>query len=130
MDTMKVHARVLDLLDSDGVPLPGRWFHDLATGSVTYGYASSPNTFKWDAEAVTSMARDTAQEPTSNAGRELLERWASIRRMLDELDDGDPDAVLVDHDAQETTLIWEERKVAVVIEHTGEREPSSASSTP
>jgi len=113
MKTIKLHAHLLDLAERDSHPAPSHWCHDLTSGALSYRFASSSNTYTWDGEAMASTP-DIDTEPSTAPARELLVRWASIRDMVALAERRDPDRLLVDHDQDEMTLIWEREKLAVV----------------
>ncbi|MEA2170001.1 MAG: hypothetical protein QOF76_3301 [Solirubrobacteraceae bacterium] len=115
MHTIAVHANLLSLAERDDTVSPGRWFHDLADGSLTYQFSGSPNTFTWQAPAIASMARTLDAESLTPKARELLERWEAVCTMLDQAERVDPDRVLVDHEADEMTLIWDDPKRVLVV---------------
>lgn len=116
MDSIKAHAHVLGLLEGRLPKLPEQWTHDLATGALSYRFDQGPNTFTWDAGAIARMPLDLDAEPPTEAGRRLLDRWARVREMLNGLDRPGPDKVMIDHGTDEMTLLWQQEKLAVVIE--------------
>jgi hypothetical protein len=123
MDTIAVHAHFLDLCDGGSTQAPDRWYHDLATGSVTYRFGRSPNTFTWDAPAVASMVAKIEGEPSHERARELVDRWDAIARLLEDAGRTPPDRLLVDHETDEMTLVWEDPQRVVVVGQDGVAEP-------
>ncbi|HYF28609.1 MAG TPA: hypothetical protein VD931_22910 [Baekduia sp.] len=113
MQTMTVHAHFLTLAEQGGVTPPNQWRHDLVDGSLSFRYAGSPNSFAWDAEAIASMTGIDDDEPSA-AARELLVRWEAVEGLLARTGRR-PTVVLVDHDADELTLCWNDEKLAVII---------------
>jgi hypothetical protein len=116
MDSITAHASVLSLMASGAATPPDQWRHDGRDGSLTCRYDGSPNTFTWDAAAVAELAARAGDDEVLSAdASQLLERWRSVELLLaaDELPS--PDYFSVDHAGDEFTLVWEDRKLVVVI---------------
>jgi len=67
------------------------------------------------------MPPDIGTEPSTARARELLARWASIRDLLARTERRDLDRLLVAHDHDEMTLIWEREKLALIFAPPDER---------
>jgi hypothetical protein len=121
MKTIRLHAHLLDLAEQSSTTVPSCWCHDLTSGALSYRFSSSSNAYTWDADAVASMPPDIGTEPSTARARELLARWASIRDLLARTERRDPDRLLVAHDQDEMTLIWEREKLALIFGPPDER---------
>jgi hypothetical protein len=115
MDTITLHAHLLDLVEKENAVAPDRWHHDLRSGAVTYRFGDSPNSFTWGPDAMASMPETVTRDVSAELAKELLERWDAVERMLDLGDMRRPDSLLVDHETDEMTLIWDKEKYALVI---------------
>lgn len=115
MDTITIHAQILALADQGGAVPPSNWCHDLVEGSLSCRLPGSDNTFTWDAEAIAAMSDRDDCGHDSAAAKELLARWAAVSAVLESADRPLPTKVLVDHDSDEMTLLWETEKLAVIV---------------
>jgi hypothetical protein len=129
MKTIKVHAHLLDLAEQGSTIAPSYWCHDLTSGALSYRFSSSSNAYTWDADAIASMPPDIDAEPSTTRAQELLVRWASIRDLLARTEWRNPDRLVVDHEQDEMTLMWEREKLALIFGPPDERSQPEATVT-
>lgn len=115
MDSMIANAHVLSVLAADGGLVPGRWCHDLRTGSLSYRCADGPNTFTWPSDAVAAIAEQARSREVCPEAERLLARWEAVQRVVAADGLSPPDQIYVDQPASTFTLVWHEPALAVVI---------------
>lgn len=114
METIAVHAHLLDLTEQNGVVAPDQWYHDVTAGSLTYRFGSGPNTFTWRAPDIASIVAKINGEPSTGRARDLIDRWDAISDLLDRTGRAKPDRLLVDHTSDEMTLTWRRSQSVLV----------------
>ena len=103
-------------------PPPDLWRHE-RSGSLSCAYSGGEQTFTWRAEDVAAMA-ERWRSTDGNEAPEQIRFFVDAHERLDALltESGLVPADTVIHDLErgELRVVWEDRKVVVVIDELGE----------
>ena len=121
MDSLDAQCLITQLTGRE-MPAPDLWRHD-RDGSLSCAYSGGEQTFTWRADDVAAMAERWRGSDRSEAPEEIgcfVDAHRRLGALLTESGLEPPDTVTHDLERGELRVVWEDRKVVVVIDELGE----------
>ncbi|HEY1275446.1 MAG TPA: hypothetical protein VGF25_11065 [Thermoleophilaceae bacterium] len=117
MDSLDAQCLMIDLLAGEIRP-PDHWRHD-SSGALSCRYEDGTRAFTWPPKDVAAMARRWRESDTSAASEQAIILRDAHERLVElagQAGLGDPDVVIHDIPGGELRALWNDRKLAVVID--------------